>query len=227
MADIVIRSKAVQSTPAGYTVPGAQEILVKSVRAQVNGASAAGAFLPTLQLIAPDGSITWQTAASQQAAGASADVSWFPGVGGQPVQQTAVATLPTVALFINNFTVPSGVSTVVPWNQELSAHDPDGVFTVDLTTGIVTTTVTGVFMVQSYVIFTGTHADFIRMTLAGSAGTFGKAEISFQFSNDCGVSGALNSGAGQAFWTDVYQGSGANQTLFQGRTTVSLLATTP
>src|SRR5690242_16897012 len=81
MPDEVIRAPAIQSTPAGYKVPGAQEIIVKSVRALVDGSGAASAFLPTLQLVAPDGSVVWESATDTTvAAGGSADVSWFPGV---------------------------------------------------------------------------------------------------------------------------------------------------
>ena len=93
MADAVISAPAVQSTPAGYQVPAAQEIIVRSVRAVVNGTGAAGAFLPTLRLRAPSGVIVWQAPTSATvAAGASADVSWFPRVAAAAAASTAATT---------------------------------------------------------------------------------------------------------------------------------------
>ena len=81
MADTVVRAQQVQTTPAGYTVPGAQVIQVKSVRAVIDGSGAGGAFTPVLQLKDPNGTIVWQAPGDNTiAAGASADVSWFPRV---------------------------------------------------------------------------------------------------------------------------------------------------
>jgi hypothetical protein len=81
MPDAVIRAQQVQTAPAGYTVPLAQEIVVKSVRALVDGTNAASAFLATLQLVAADGSVVWEAPTdSTIAAGGSANVSWFPRV---------------------------------------------------------------------------------------------------------------------------------------------------
>lgn len=81
MADAVISAPAVQATPAGYQVPAAQEITVKTVRAVIDGSGAGSAFLPTLQLIAPSGQVVWESPTdSTVAAGGSADVSWFPGL---------------------------------------------------------------------------------------------------------------------------------------------------
>lgn len=82
MADVAIRAAAVQNAPAGYTVPEAQEILVKSVRALVNFGAAASSGRAVLQLAAPDGTIIWESPTSSDiAAGASANVTWFPGLG--------------------------------------------------------------------------------------------------------------------------------------------------
>lgn len=68
-----------QATPAGYQIPAAQTIRVKSVRAVVDGSAAAAAFLPTLQLVAPSGQVVWESATDTTVAAAgSADVSWFP-----------------------------------------------------------------------------------------------------------------------------------------------------
>jgi hypothetical protein len=82
------------AAPKDYTLSGAQEIALKSVRALIDGTGAGSAFLPTLQLLDPNGHVMWEGAAqSTVAAGGSADVSWFP-VGAQLGGGTAT-TIPT------------------------------------------------------------------------------------------------------------------------------------
>jgi hypothetical protein len=83
MTDVAILASQVQATPNGYTVRGGQEIQVKSVRASYDGSGAGGSFVPVLQLVAPGGVIVseWPFG-SALSAGATADLSWFPGVGG-------------------------------------------------------------------------------------------------------------------------------------------------
>ncbi len=81
MADVLINAQAVINAGQGYTVPGSQEIIIKAVRTSYDGSGAAGSFVPTLRLVAP-GNITAAECPVGQtlAAGASADVTWFPGV---------------------------------------------------------------------------------------------------------------------------------------------------
>ena len=83
MADIAILSSQVASAPQDYTVPGAQEILLKAVGCTVNGTNASGSFLPALQMLDPSGHVMWTAvnSALPVAAGGSALVSWFPGGG--------------------------------------------------------------------------------------------------------------------------------------------------
>src|SRR5207248_1264776 len=70
------------AAPKDYQLSGRQELSPLAVRAEIDGTSAAGAFLPALQLIAPGGKVMWTAVTSSTvAAGASADVSWFPRVG--------------------------------------------------------------------------------------------------------------------------------------------------
>lgn len=82
MADIALLAPGVSDAPEGYQVPGAQEIIIKAVTANYDGSSAAGSFIPTLQVIAPNGAILASCPTSTAVvAGASADVSWFPRSG--------------------------------------------------------------------------------------------------------------------------------------------------
>lgn len=87
MADIALISPGVNDAPEGYSVPGAQEIILKSITATYDGTAAAGPFIPTLQILAPNGAVLAACPTSTAlVAGASADVSWFPrgsvGTGG-------------------------------------------------------------------------------------------------------------------------------------------------
>lgn len=83
MADISIANRATVPAPNDYVVADAQDLLVKAVRAVINGAAAGGTYLPALQLISPAGDIMWTAVPpSNVAAGVSVDVSWFPWGGG-------------------------------------------------------------------------------------------------------------------------------------------------
>lgn len=79
MADIALLAPGISETPEGYTVPGAQEIILKAITATFDGAAAAGSFVPTLQILAPNGAVLAACPTSTAVvAGESADVSWFP-----------------------------------------------------------------------------------------------------------------------------------------------------
>jgi hypothetical protein len=67
--------------PVVYTVPGSSEIVPLSAYADYDGTNASGAFVPTLIFRDQAGNIIGQSQASTTvAAGASASMSWFPGV---------------------------------------------------------------------------------------------------------------------------------------------------
>jgi hypothetical protein len=89
MADVALLAPAVTTAPEGYQVPGAQEIIVKAITASYDGTGAGGSFVPTLQIVAPNGTVVANCPlGSTLAAGASADISWFPD-GGLSVGQSA------------------------------------------------------------------------------------------------------------------------------------------
>jgi hypothetical protein len=108
MADVALLASTVQDAGGGYTVPGAQEIILKCCTASYDGAGAGGNFLPALQIIAPNGAVmgTFPTSTTVTA-GNSADVSWFPrlgsgGGGGAGIAVTDGSTVvnPATELFI-------------------------------------------------------------------------------------------------------------------------------
>lgn len=227
-ADALISRDGPVAAPMDYTVPSGSVIIPDCITASFDGTAAAGTFQPELQLISQDGRIIARCpTAVIVAAGASADVTWFPGLGGVEPIVTTVATLATVALITSGQTIPNNAYTTIPFDTVLSAHDPDGVFSVNLSTGVVTTTQTGVFSIVTFVGFTATASGNIRLLLNGTAGAFGKSEDSFAANSDLSCAGALNSQAAQTFQSLVYQDSGSGQVIQHCRTTIAMLAPTP
>jgi hypothetical protein len=85
VGDIQILAPGTSAAPLNYTVPGSQEIFIKTATANYDGTSAAGSYVPTLQIVGPSGVVALTCPIGQVvAAGASADASWFPGLGVTP-----------------------------------------------------------------------------------------------------------------------------------------------
>ena len=82
MPDVPLVNRASISAPKDYTLPQAQSIVLRAVQAEIDGTSAAGTFLPVVQLISDAGDVMW-TALDRNttiAAGGTATVTWFPNV---------------------------------------------------------------------------------------------------------------------------------------------------
>ena len=80
MSDTQILASGSAAAPEAYTVPPAQEIIVKAVSATLDGTGASGDFLPMLSIIPPGGVGAIECPMlTTVAAGESAEVSWFPG----------------------------------------------------------------------------------------------------------------------------------------------------
>lgn len=80
MPDVPIVNRATVAAPKDYTLPQSQEILLKAVRAELDGTNAAGSFLPALQLVSNNGDVMFTAVLTSTpiVAGGSASVSWFP-----------------------------------------------------------------------------------------------------------------------------------------------------
>ena len=82
MTDVAIRASQTSSAPRDYTIPGAQQLLPKSVSASMDGTSASGAWFPALQFLDPGGHVMItcvpDSSFTALAVGVSADVNWFP-----------------------------------------------------------------------------------------------------------------------------------------------------
>ena len=115
MADTQIRGLGESPAPLTYTVPGAQEIVLKSLFASFDGTAAASAWFPCVRVRAPGGGIVGEyiTQASV-AAGSSADVSFAPFLRGATAGSTPVATggLPNAVMIKTNTQTVAGNTTV-------------------------------------------------------------------------------------------------------------------
>lgn len=106
MADSQIRGLGESSAPLSYTVPGAQEIVLKSLFASFDGTAAAAAWYPCVRITAPGGGVVGEyITQAAVAAGSSADVSFAPflrglstGAGGGAAASTAISDIAFVAV---------------------------------------------------------------------------------------------------------------------------------
>lgn len=106
-SDVAILAAGTASSPLDYDVPNAQEIIPLAVTATVNGTGAAGAFIPTLEIIGAGGVVIARCPlGSTIAAGASVDASWFPHVGSVV---SGTSTLPINPAFSGNTIVPTAL----------------------------------------------------------------------------------------------------------------------
>lgn len=117
MASVPLRSTANVAAPKDYSIPAAQVIRLLSVRAEYDGSGSAAAWLPALQILDNNGNVLATAAdpAVSVAAGASADVSWFPGVkaGGGGSSTTNAEWF-----FVSRstvYTVNAGATQTIPW----------------------------------------------------------------------------------------------------------------
>lgn len=115
MADTQYKPLGTESTPADWVVPGALDLLLKSIYAEYDGTSAGSSYVPTVELLDDAGRTVgaWPYSSSV-AAGASADVTWFPGV----VAAAATATVTPVASGNTTTvqTVAAGGNLTIAWD---------------------------------------------------------------------------------------------------------------
>lgn len=135
MADSQIVAGGSSAAPLAYTVPGAQEIIVKAAFASFDGTAAGGAFLPAMRIVAPGGKVVGEYIAdSTIAAGASAEASFFPGAraagsGSTPTATADYATAQrdvTTALFVDGFTNTYPADYADIGNSSMYDLDGDG-----------------------------------------------------------------------------------------------------
>lgn len=148
MADRAIVDKSIAAVPKDYKVASAQTLRLKAVRAIVDGSGAGSAFYPVLQIVAPDGTVMWESKpATTVAAGASADVSWFPGMTG-PISQGAVTLVGARIATNASQSVPD--STETDFVYQVVDFDTGGFANLGSNARILTAPTSGLYLVSCY-----------------------------------------------------------------------------
>ena len=89
MPDIELTRDGPVSVPLNYNVPNGGELLPKTVEASIDGSSAVVPFYAVLQVLDPSGRSMAKGITSSIAAGASADVTWFPKLSQQAASSSS------------------------------------------------------------------------------------------------------------------------------------------
>lgn len=135
--DAVLTRDGPVGVPLDYVVPQSGELLPLTVRATIDGSAAPVAFYATVQVLAPSGRIMGSYISSSIAAGGSADVTWFPHVGGQTGGVTPTSSVSWIHLHDISITVPSGPgSTIYDFTAAAVYTNDSSTFTVVAGNGV-------------------------------------------------------------------------------------------
>jgi hypothetical protein len=108
VADAALLAAGVVGTPFPYVIPGAQEIIPKAITASYDGTNAAGNFVPTLTILAPNGAIIASCPVSAPVlAGGLVDVSWFPHVAAAAAGAGGITSITSTTLTVTDPTGPT------------------------------------------------------------------------------------------------------------------------
>lgn len=116
MADSQFNPLGTVTAPADWTLPASLNLLLKNVYASYDGTGAAGSFQPCLQIVSDSGhTVGSYPCATTVAAGASADVTWFPVRGGTSGGSAPAGAAIAFAYIIGSATrvCNSGVNTLL------------------------------------------------------------------------------------------------------------------
>ena len=112
-SDVQIRAPGTQAAPLDYTLSDAAQIVPKAVRATYDGTGAGSAFLPMLIITGPSGiEVARCPTSTSVAAGGTAEVSWFPRVGGGGAASASTGLPAGYAQRTSNKTLGAGVYQV-------------------------------------------------------------------------------------------------------------------
>jgi len=136
VADVQILRAPTSAVPSNYVLPDAAELRLKAVYAELDGSGAAGTFLPCVTLISDSGDVIGRAVDQDVsvAAGASADVTWFPRVrrrraaaqltSGCQLLGSAIADGVNLTLTLTKAVPGTGILHVV-FNQVTLGHNDD------------------------------------------------------------------------------------------------------
>ena len=119
MTDVAIIASQTKAVPQDYTIPGAQEILPKSVTATMDGTGAATSWKPCLQVIDPGGHVMFSAVGTATiAAGVSADVSWFPGLTASDQSSVTGSLMGARVQIVGDFPIADDdPGTLITWGE--------------------------------------------------------------------------------------------------------------
>ncbi len=125
-----------QAVPLTYTVPGTGEVVPLACQALFDGTGASGPFVPALIFKSQAGHVIARVpTATTVAAGASAEVSWFPG--GEPVGASGGTTVAWGFTFgpgspqIISGNAANGNPTLLDWGTLGFVDDGSGLFSLN------------------------------------------------------------------------------------------------
>lgn len=136
MADRQFNPLGTVSAPADWTLPAGLQILLKGVYASFDGSGAGSGFQPAFEVITDSGhSMGVFNCDTTVAAGGSADVTWFRGLGGSGSSSAFASSWAT--LLDNGISVPPGSTyTQYDFTAAFFATNDGTTFTVDSTNGL-------------------------------------------------------------------------------------------
>lgn len=150
MADRQFNPLGTVSAPAEWVLPPSLQLLLKQVYATFDGTSAAAPYLPCLEIISDSGHVIGDYPVDTSiAAGASADVTWFPGLKPKTVSAATGGALSFMTYFTTSTTI---TALATPAYMDGSTFSPN---------------VSGVFASGSHVIGGNTYHG-VSMLAAGT-----------------------------------------------------------
>lgn len=133
MSDQPILVTGAGSSPVSFTVANATELVLLAAHAVVDGTAAAGSFVATFEVVTPGGQIIASCpVGTTLAAGASAEVTWFPGQlasassGGLQIQHNGTVIATEAALDLIDSQIPFIVTDDAANGRVLVSLGPQG-----------------------------------------------------------------------------------------------------
>lgn len=164
MADTPLFDSAVEPVPNDYPLPAGADRVLKSVSASFDGTSAGADFQPAVQILSPSGAVVVTCSCpTVLAAGASADVSWFPFVGSASSSTTTPVVGARISASVSQ-TIPNATATDLVYDTV--DFDTDGMANLVADNRKLTVVVPGLYLVACSVIWTynGTGGRLVNVT---------------------------------------------------------------
>ena len=140
------------SAPATWRVPGNGQVTPRTVFAHYNGSAAAVPFQAALKVVSDGGkTVGIYPVSATIAAGGSADISWFPGVGASGVGGTAEVVGARIEATVAQ-TIPDSTATDLVYDSV--AFDTAGMANLAADSRILTVTVSGLYLLTCSTIWT-------------------------------------------------------------------------